>query len=64
LLSIVKSHKELRCPECRVIVKQRVDDLPSNILLIRLLDGIKNQTQIIKSFKPDARRHSGLCYVD
>nr|XP_002123694.2 E3 ubiquitin-protein ligase SH3RF3 [Ciona intestinalis] len=61
LFSIVRSHKELRCPECRVLVKQKVDDLPANILLIRLLDGIKSQ----ESNKPqqpaektEFRRHS------
>ncbi|XP_078495064.1 E3 ubiquitin-protein ligase SH3RF3 [Ciona intestinalis] len=61
LLSIVRSHKELRCPECRVLVKQKVDDLPANILLIRLLDGIKsqesNKTQQ-PAEKPEFRRHS------
>uniref|UniRef100_F6UW73 Uncharacterized protein n=1 Tax=Ciona intestinalis TaxID=7719 RepID=F6UW73_CIOIN len=63
LFSIVRSHKELRCPECRVLVKQKVDDLPANILLIRLLDGIKSQ----ESNKPqqpaektEFRRHSGI----
>ena len=62
LLSIVKSHKELRCPECRVVVQQRVEDLPSNILLIRLLDGIRfqqKQYQIAESNAvTDTRRHS------
>uniref|UniRef100_H2ZCX8 Uncharacterized protein n=1 Tax=Ciona savignyi TaxID=51511 RepID=H2ZCX8_CIOSA len=60
LQTIVKSHKELRCPECRVLVKQKVEDLPANILLIRLLDGIKyqqnNKPQATE--KPDFRRHS------
>lgn len=38
---IVIVHKELRCPECRVLVETRLDELPPNILLIRLLEGIK-----------------------
>ncbi|CAK8684335.1 unnamed protein product [Clavelina lepadiformis] len=62
LFSIVKSHKELRCPECRVLVRHRVEDLPSNILLIRLLDGIKlQQVQTRVSSRTDVhetRRHS------
>ncbi|XP_078721186.1 E3 ubiquitin-protein ligase SH3RF3-like isoform X2 [Lampetra fluviatilis] len=41
LQSIVSSRQgELRCPECRTLVRSAVDDLPSNILLLRLLDGI------------------------
>lgn len=43
---IVNSHKELRCPECRVLVDCRVEDLPLNILLIRLLEGIKNNPRL------------------
>lgn len=39
---IVHSHKELRCPECRILVECSVDELPLNILLVRLLEGIKN----------------------
>jgi len=40
LLEIVHSRKELLCPECRVQCDLRVDELPPNILLIRLLEGI------------------------
>lgn len=43
---IVHSHKELRCPECRILVEARVDDLPLNILLVRLLEGIKNNPRL------------------
>lgn len=43
LAEILHTHKELRCPECRVKVEvASLDELPSNILLIRLLEGIKN----------------------
>lgn len=38
---IVSTKHELRCPECRNVVTSRVEDLPSNILLIRLLEGLK-----------------------
>ncbi|XP_018086410.1 E3 ubiquitin-protein ligase SH3RF1 isoform X2 [Xenopus laevis] len=43
LLGIVSSRNELRCPECRTLVECGVDELPSNILLVRLLDGIKQR---------------------
>ncbi|TRZ02344.1 hypothetical protein DNTS_018998, partial [Danionella cerebrum] len=43
LESIVRSRRELRCPECRVLVGCAVDALPANILLVRLLDGIKQR---------------------
>uniref|UniRef100_A0A8D0BG17 E3 ubiquitin-protein ligase SH3RF1 n=1 Tax=Salvator merianae TaxID=96440 RepID=A0A8D0BG17_SALMN len=43
LLGIVSSRNELRCPECRTLVDCNVDELPSNILLVRLLDGIKQR---------------------
>ena len=42
LEEIVATKNELRCPECRMLVEIRVDELPSNILLIRLLEGLKN----------------------
>ncbi|XP_054644571.1 E3 ubiquitin-protein ligase SH3RF1 isoform X2 [Dunckerocampus dactyliophorus] len=43
LQGIVGSRGELRCPECRTLVECGVDELPSNILLVRLLDGIKQR---------------------
>nr|XP_030701095.1 E3 ubiquitin-protein ligase SH3RF1 isoform X3 [Globicephala melas] len=43
LLGIVGSRNELRCPECRTLVGAGVEQLPSNILLVRLLDGIKQR---------------------
>ncbi|XP_045778195.1 E3 ubiquitin-protein ligase SH3RF1 isoform X2 [Maniola jurtina] len=39
---IVESHKELRCPECRVLVEVKVEELPPNVLLMRILEGMKN----------------------
>lgn len=42
LEEIVHKHKELRCPECRVLVQSKVDDLPPNVLLMRILEGMKN----------------------
>lgn len=44
LQGILGSRGELRCPECRTLVESgAVDQLPSNILLVRLLDGIKQR---------------------
>ncbi|KFB47501.1 AGAP011487-PA-like protein [Anopheles sinensis] len=39
LEEIVASHQELRCPECRVLVEVRIDELPPNVLLMRILEG-------------------------
>ncbi|KAF5889440.1 SH3 domain-containing RING finger protein 3, partial [Clarias magur] len=43
LENIVSSRRELRCPECRVLVDCGVGELPANILLVRLLDGLKHR---------------------
>uniref|UniRef100_A0A8C9WVA3 RING-type E3 ubiquitin transferase n=1 Tax=Scleropages formosus TaxID=113540 RepID=A0A8C9WVA3_SCLFO len=43
LENILCSRNELRCPECRILVDCGVDELPANILLVRLLDGIKQR---------------------
>ncbi|XP_068602242.1 E3 ubiquitin-protein ligase SH3RF3-like [Brachionichthys hirsutus] len=45
LENILSSRNELRCPECRILVDCGVDELPANILLVRLLDGIKQRPQ-------------------
>nr|XP_053644491.1 E3 ubiquitin-protein ligase SH3RF1-like isoform X3 [Cherax quadricarinatus] len=42
LNDIVQTHKELRCPECRVLVEVPVDELPPNILLMRILESMKS----------------------
>ncbi|XP_066999315.2 E3 ubiquitin-protein ligase SH3RF3 [Anabrus simplex] len=42
LEEIVSTHKELRCPECRVLVNSKIEDLPPNVLLMRILEGMKN----------------------
>ena len=42
LEEIVTTKKELRCPECRCLVEINVSELPTNILLMRLLEGMKN----------------------
>lgn len=43
LKEIVETRKELRCPECRILVKEDIDDLPANILLVRLLEGLNQK---------------------
>lgn len=42
LEEIVATHKELRCPECRVLVPAKIEELPPNVLLMRILEGMKN----------------------
>lgn len=42
LEEIVVTKKELRCPECRVLVETSIDDLPPNVLLMRILEGMRN----------------------
>lgn len=53
LKEIVEKRKELRCPECRVLVEDDVDDLPSNILLVRILEGLKNTKRNRRSLTSD-----------
>ncbi|XP_022913310.1 E3 ubiquitin-protein ligase SH3RF1-like isoform X2 [Onthophagus taurus] len=42
LEEIVDRHKELRCPECRILIHTKIDDLPPNVLLMRILEGMRN----------------------
>nr|XP_042717341.1 E3 ubiquitin-protein ligase SH3RF3 isoform X3 [Chrysemys picta bellii] len=55
LESIVSSRHELRCPECRILVGCGVDELPANILLVRLLDGIRQRPRGSGSGSPTAQ---------
>ncbi|XP_053158979.1 E3 ubiquitin-protein ligase SH3RF2 [Hemicordylus capensis] len=48
LQRILKLHKELRCPECRTLVRCSIEELPANSLLIRLLDGIRFGPSMMK----------------
>ena len=45
LEEIIHTHKELRCPECRVLVDVEIDELPPNVLLMRILEGMKNASR-------------------
>ena len=49
LEEILSTHHELRCPECRTLVTNKIDDLPPNILLVRLLEGLKTQGHVQSS---------------
>ncbi|XP_066447349.1 E3 ubiquitin-protein ligase SH3RF2 isoform X2 [Eleutherodactylus coqui] len=42
LQRILKARKELRCPECRIPVYCSIEQLPANLLLVRLLESIKS----------------------
>uniref|UniRef100_A0A4W3GSY9 RING-type domain-containing protein n=1 Tax=Callorhinchus milii TaxID=7868 RepID=A0A4W3GSY9_CALMI len=42
LQRIHSSRKELRCPECRTPVACGIEELPVNLLLVRLLHGMKH----------------------
>ncbi|GLV35640.1 Plenty of SH3s [Carabus blaptoides fortunei] len=42
LQDIVETNKELRCPECRVLVEIKIEELPPNVLLMRILEGMRN----------------------
>lgn len=42
LEDILTTNKELRCPECRVLVDVKIDELPPNVLLMRILEGMRN----------------------
>ena len=53
---IISTKRELRCPECRSLVEIRVDDLPTNILLIRLLEGLKTQN-VTRENSPGASKN-------
>ncbi|XP_050524794.1 E3 ubiquitin-protein ligase SH3RF1 isoform X2 [Daktulosphaira vitifoliae] len=44
---IIATHKELRCPECRTLVECRIDELPPNVLLMRILEGMKSKSNTI-----------------
>lgn len=58
LEEIMNRHRELRCPECRVLVDIKIDNLPPNVLLMRILEGMRNATP--KSIKSHTRNTPGL----
>ncbi|XP_078267419.1 uncharacterized protein LOC144599995 isoform X2 [Rhinoraja longicauda] len=59
LQQISHSHKEVHCPECRSPVTCSIDDLPANLLLVRLLDGIRYGQTNARPTPPPADQHQG-----
>lgn len=67
LKEIVVTRKELRCPECRILVEEDVDNLPVNIFLVRILEGlnrakvgIHNNWRIITCFRSEIEVEKGV----
>jgi len=58
LEEIVNTHKELRCPECRVLVDVCINELPPNVLLMRILEGMKNAPRRTSSTSETLTNHS------
>ncbi|XP_029439389.1 E3 ubiquitin-protein ligase SH3RF2 isoform X2 [Rhinatrema bivittatum] len=58
LQRIFTARKELRCPECRAPVFCNIEELPANLLLVRLLDGIRGGQSIVRN--NSLRRVGGL----
>ncbi|KAG8439240.1 hypothetical protein GDO86_005459 [Hymenochirus boettgeri] len=58
LQRLFKAKKELRCPECRTPVFCSIEDLPANLLLVRLLDGLKGGKTILR--RNSSRKSGGL----
>ncbi|KAM9064847.1 E3 ubiquitin-protein ligase SH3RF2 isoform 2-T12 [Sarcophilus harrisii] len=48
LQRIFKTRKELRCPECRTLVFCSIEELPANLLLVRLLDGVRSGQSMVR----------------
>ncbi|RUS82463.1 hypothetical protein EGW08_009769 [Elysia chlorotica] len=40
---ILLTKNELRCPECRALVTESLDALPTNILVMRIIEGLKTK---------------------
>lgn len=51
---IVSSHSLLRCPECRVLVDIKIDNLPPNVLLMRILEVVKSSSSTKEIIKQKA----------
>lgn len=58
LQRILKARKELRCPECRTPVYCSIEELPANLLLVRLLEGIQSGQGLVR--KNSFQRVGGL----
>lgn len=58
--AIVAVENRLVCPECRLSVDTKVDDLPSNVLLNRILSTLKNPLSQDAKKQKERRRKKGL----
>lgn len=58
LEDIVETNKELRCPECRVLVESKIDELPPNVLLMRILEGMRNAAPKKQQIRGPVRGHT------
>ncbi|KAH8253736.1 hypothetical protein KR032_006673 [Drosophila birchii] len=56
LQDIVASQHKLRCPECRILVSVRIDELPPNVLLMRILEGMKQSAAAGKSEESESQQ--------
>ena len=68
LEEIVRAKKELRCPECRMLIRCHINDLPTNLLLVKLLEGIKSSERSAANrntaLKRSARAARKLTYAN
>ncbi|KAM4748810.1 E3 ubiquitin-protein ligase SH3RF2 [Rhinophrynus dorsalis] len=62
LQRLFKGKKELRCPECRTPVFCSIEELPANLLLVRLLEGLRGGKSIVR--KNSLQRMGGLFAQD
>lgn len=58
LQDMVTSHTELRCPECRVLFDIKIEDLPTNVLLMRILDKFMSNQQQTNHKSPIQPTHN------
>ena len=65
LIEIQSARKELRCPECRVLVEEDIDNLLPNILLVRILEGLNRRNPGFDKEKSVKQvRWFGLAVID
>eukprot|EP00079_Xenopus_tropicalis_P010446 XP_002935311.1 PREDICTED: putative E3 ubiquitin-protein ligase SH3RF2 [Xenopus tropicalis] len=62
LQRLFKAKKELKCPECRTPVQCSIEELPANLLLVRILDGLRGGQTLLR--RNSSRRMGGLFAQD
>uniref|UniRef100_A0A8C5R0J1 SH3 domain containing ring finger 2 n=1 Tax=Leptobrachium leishanense TaxID=445787 RepID=A0A8C5R0J1_9ANUR len=58
LQRLLKAKKDLRCPECHTPVFCNINELPANLLLVRLLEGIRGRQSLVR--RNSLQRMGGL----